>query len=113
MVLVVKGGGYFALDYQMKGRGFNFVEAVQTLTGDMGGWKPPPSAVKKDVPKVLLLPEKNLNCNKVMEYRFGRGLGYHRRNHVSLIFQSYNLIDHITPVYESINIHCQWQINIL
>lgn len=28
----------------------------------------------------------------------GRGLEYHRRNHVSLIFQSYNLIDYMTPV---------------
>ena len=27
-----------------------------------------------------------------------RGLEYHRRNHVSLIFQSYNLIDYMTPV---------------
>lgn len=26
-----------------------------------------------------------------------RGLAYHRRNHVSLIFQSYNLIDYMTP----------------
>ena len=28
----------------------------------------------------------------------GRGLEYHRRHHVSLIFQSYNLIDYMTPV---------------
>lgn len=28
----------------------------------------------------------------------GHGLDYHRRNHVSLIFQSYNLIDYMTPV---------------
>ncbi len=28
----------------------------------------------------------------------GRGLQYYRRNHVSLIFQSYNLIDYMTPV---------------
>ena len=28
----------------------------------------------------------------------GRGLEYHRRNHVSLIFQNYNLIDYMTPV---------------
>ena len=27
-----------------------------------------------------------------------RGLEYHRRNHVSLIFQSYNLIDYMTPI---------------
>lgn len=27
-----------------------------------------------------------------------RGLEHHRRNHVSLIFQSYNLIDYMTPI---------------
>ena len=27
-----------------------------------------------------------------------RGLEYHRRQHVSLIFQSYNLVDYLTPV---------------
>lgn len=32
-----------------------------------------------------------------------RGLEYHRRNHVSLIFQNYNLIDYMTPV-ENVNL---------
>jgi len=69
-------GGYSALDYLMKVRELGFVEAVQTLTGDMGDWKPPPPDVKKDEPKVLLLPEKNPNCDKVTEYLFGRGIDY-------------------------------------
>ena len=69
-------GGYSALDYLMKVRELGFVEAVQTLTGDMGNWKPPPPAVKKDEPKVLLLPEKNADCDKVTEYLFGRGIDY-------------------------------------
>ena len=69
-------GGFSALDYLMKVRELGFVEAVQTLTGDMGDWKPPPPAVKKDEPKVLLLPEKNPNCDKVTEYLFGRGIDY-------------------------------------
>lgn len=69
-------GGYSALDYLMKVRELGFVEAVQTLTGDMGDWKPPPPAVKKDEPKVLLLPEKNADCDKVTEYLFGRGIDY-------------------------------------
>lgn len=56
-------GGYSALDYLMKVRELGFVEAVQTLTGDMGDWKPPPPAMKKDEPKVLLLPEKNTDCD--------------------------------------------------
>ena len=69
-------GGYSALDYLMKVRELGFVEAVQTLTGDMGDWKPPPPAVKKDEPKVLLLPERNANADRVTEYLFGRGIDY-------------------------------------
>ena len=69
-------GGFSALDYLMKVRELGFVEAVQTLTGDMGDWKPPPPAVKKDEPKVLLLPPKNKNYDRVTEYLFGRGIDY-------------------------------------
>ena len=69
-------GGFSALDYLMKVRELGFVEAVQTLTGDMGDWKPPPPAVKKDEPKVLLLPPKNKNSDRVSEYLFGRGIDY-------------------------------------
>lgn len=32
--------------------------------------------MKKDEPKVLLLPEKNADCDKVTEYLFGRGIDY-------------------------------------
>ena len=38
-------------------------------------WKPPP-APKKDEPKVLLLPPKNKDCNRVIQYLFGRGIDY-------------------------------------
>ena len=69
-------GGFSALDYLIKVREYSFVEAVQTLTGDMGDWKPPPPAVKKDEPKVLLLPPKNKDCNRVTEYLFGRGIDF-------------------------------------
>ena len=69
-------GGYSALDYLMKVRELGFVEAVQTLTGDMGDWKPPPPAVKKDEPKVLLLPPKNEDSDRVLQYLFGRGIDY-------------------------------------
>ncbi len=69
-------GGFSALDYLMKVRELGFVEAVQTLTGDMGDWKPPPPAVKKDEPKVLLLPPRNKNSERVLQYLFGRGIDY-------------------------------------
>ena len=70
-------GGYSALDYLMKVKEYGFVEAVETLTGQtMADWKPPPPAVKKDEPKVLLLPPKNKNCDRVAEYLFGRGIDY-------------------------------------
>lgn len=70
-------GGYSALDYLMKVKEYGFVEAVEILTGQtMADWKPPPPAVKKDEPKVLLLPPKNKNSDRVTEYLFGRGIDY-------------------------------------
>ena len=69
-------GGFSALDYLMKVRELGFVEAVQTLTGDMGDWKPSPPAVKKDEPKVLLLPPQNKDSDRVLQYLFGRGIDY-------------------------------------
>ena len=39
-----------------------------------GGYSAP--VVKKAEPKVLLLPPKNKNCDKVTEYLFGRGIDY-------------------------------------
>ncbi len=55
-------GGFSALDYLIKVREYSFVEAVQTLTGDMGDWKPPPSAVKKGEPRWLRLPPQRAAC---------------------------------------------------
>lgn len=70
-------GGYSALDYLIKVKGCGFVEAVEILTGQaLADWKPPPPAVKKDEPKVLLLPEKNPNADRVTDYLFGRGIDY-------------------------------------
>ena len=67
-------GGYSALDYLIKVKEYDFVEAVEILTGQtMADWKPPP-APKKDEPKVLLLPPKNKDCNRVIQYLFGRGI---------------------------------------
>ena len=70
-------GGYSALDYLMKVKECGFVEAVEILTGQaLADWKPPPPVPKKDEPKVLLLPEKNPNADRVTDYLFGRGIDY-------------------------------------
>lgn len=70
-------GGVSALDYLIKVKDYTFVEAVQTITGQCGDWKPPPPVPKKDTPKVLLLPPKNKNCDRVLQYLFERGIDYH------------------------------------
>ena len=70
-------GGYTALDYLIKVREYGFVEAVEILTGQaFADWKPPPAAEKKDEPKVLLLPPKFKNSDRVLQYLFGRGIDY-------------------------------------
>ena len=69
-------GGVSALDYLIKVKEYSFVEAVETLTGRIADWKPPPPTPQKDEPKVLLLPPKNKDCNRVTEYLFGRGIDY-------------------------------------
>lgn len=69
-------GGVSALDYLIKVRDYGFVEAVEALTGITADWKPLVPAPKKDEPKVLLLPEKNANADKVTDYLFGRGIDY-------------------------------------
>ena len=69
-------GGVSALDYLIKVKAYGFVEAVEALTGVSTEWIPPPQTPKKDEPKVLLLPSKNKDCNRVMQYLFGRGIDY-------------------------------------
>jgi len=69
-------GGVSALDYLIKVKEHSFVEAVEALTGKTANWKPPPPAIKSDEPKVLLLPPKNSNSDRVTEYLFGRGIDY-------------------------------------
>lgn len=70
-------GGYNALDYLIKVKEYSFVEAVETLMGKAAVM--PSIAVtkpKKDVPKVLLLPEKSASTDKITEYLFSRGIDY-------------------------------------
>lgn len=68
-------GGVSALDYLIKVKDYGFVEAVEALTGGAVEWTPPHTP-KKDEPKVLLLPPKNKDCSRVMQYLFGRGIDY-------------------------------------
>ncbi len=67
-------GGVSALDYLVKVREHSFVEAVEMLTGIAADWKPPPAPAPKAEPKVLLLPPKNKDCNRVTAYLLGRGI---------------------------------------
>lgn len=60
----------------LEGKEYSFVEAVQQLTGEVGHWIPPPPAPKKDEPKELLLPNRFKNCDRVIQYLFGRGIDY-------------------------------------
>ena len=68
-------GGVSALDYLIKVKEYSFVEAVEALAGiTAGGWSPPPVSVPKDEPKELLLPPRNKDCDRVIQYLFGRGI---------------------------------------
>ena len=59
-------GGYNALDYLVKVRGFSFVEAVETLMGKAAVM--PTLTVRpkqEEKPKTLLLPEKSKTTDKI------------------------------------------------
>lgn len=66
-------GGRSALDYLVKVRGLSFLEAMETIHG-----KPMPRTIpvpaRKQEPKALLLPERNENANRVIQYLKGRGI---------------------------------------
>lgn len=68
-------GGYNALDYLVKVRGFSFVEAVETLIGKAAVM--PTLTVRpkqSEKPKTLLLPEKSKTTDKIRDYLFSRGI---------------------------------------
>lgn len=69
-------GGVSALDYLIKVKDYSFVEAVEALTGKTADWKPPLPAAVKAEPKPLLLPPKNRDCDRVLQYLFRRGIDY-------------------------------------
>lgn len=71
-------GGYSALDFLVKVRGMDFVEAVQHLTGDsVAAFRdersPPPKSGQKQH-KPFTLPTANTNNDHVYAYLRGRGI---------------------------------------
>ena len=67
-------GGRSALDYLIKVKGYNFLEAVELLAEKAN--IQPPISVSENVPmeKQLLLPKKNQDDQKVIAYLLGRGI---------------------------------------
>lgn len=69
-------GGKSALDYLIKVRGMDFVEAVQTIMGNSSVRSPIPENTKSYNNQPLLLPERSPTTDVVFEYLFGRGIDY-------------------------------------
>ena len=74
-------GGKSALDYLIKVRGMDFVEAVQTIMGNGSVSFPTCENIKSYEEQPLLLPEKSPTTDVVFEYLFGRGIDYEIINH--------------------------------
>lgn len=69
-------GGKSALDYLVKVRGMDFVEAVQTIMGNGSVSFPTYENIKSYEEQPLLLPEKSPTADVVFDYLFGRGIDY-------------------------------------
>ena len=69
-------GGKSALDYLIKVRGMDFVEAVQTIMGNGSVSFPTYENIKSYEEQPLLLPEKSPTTDVVFDYLFGRGIDY-------------------------------------
>ena len=69
-------GGKSALDYLIKVRGMDFVEAVQTIMCNSSVRSPIPENTKSYNNQPLLLPERSPTTDVVFEYLFGRGIDY-------------------------------------
>lgn len=74
-------GGKSALDYLIKVRGMDFVEAVQTIMGNGSVSFPTYENIKSYEEQPLLLPEKSPTTDVVFDYLFGRGIDYEIINH--------------------------------
>ena len=69
-------GGKSALDYLIKVRGMDFVEAVQTIMGNGSVSFPTYENIKSYEKQPLLLPEKSPTTDVVFDYLFGRGIDF-------------------------------------
>ncbi len=74
-------GGKSALDYLIKVRGMDFVQAVQTIMGNGSVSFPTCKNIKSYEEQPLLLPEKSPTTDVVFDYLFGRGIDYEIINH--------------------------------
>ena len=74
-------GGKSALDYLIKVRGMDFVEAVQTIMGNGSVSFPTYENIKSYDEQPLLLPEKSPTTDVVFDYLFGRGIDFEIINH--------------------------------
>lgn len=69
-------GGKSALDYLIKVRGMDFVEAVQTIMRNGSVSFPTCENIKSYEEQPLLLPEKSPTADVVFDYLFGRGIDF-------------------------------------
>ena len=69
-------GGKSALDYLIKVRGMDFVQAVQTIMGNGSVNFPTCENIKSYEEQPLLLPEKSPTADVVFDYLFGRGIDF-------------------------------------
>ena len=74
-------GGKSALDYLIKVRGMDFVQAVQTIMGNGSVSFPTCKNIKSYEEQPLLLPQKSPTTDVVFDYLFGRGIDYEIINH--------------------------------
>ena len=74
-------GGKSALDYLIKVRGMDFVQAVQTIMGNGSVSFPTCKNIKSYDEQPLLLPQKSPTTEVVFDYLFGRGIDYEIINH--------------------------------
>ena len=74
-------GGKSALDYLIKVRGMDFVQAVQTIIGNGSVSFPTCKNIKSYEEQPLLLPQKSPTTEVVFDYLFGRGIDYEIINH--------------------------------